>query len=144
MIELPEAISIAKQLNDTIGGKQIASVITAHTPHKLAWYYGEPAKYSSLLIGKTVGQASAYGSMVEIKVEKDNILFGEGGAIRFHAKNEPRPPKHPFLIEFTDRSALSIAIQMYGGMGAFPDGQLDNPYYKAAKEKIFPLSPAYI
>jgi formamidopyrimidine-DNA glycosylase len=32
---------------------------------------------------------------------------------------------------------------MYGGMGAFLDGELDNPYYKVAKEKPSPLSTAF-
>ena len=66
MIELPEAINIAGQINDTIYGKHISSVISVHTPHKLAWYYGDKAKYSGLLIGRTIGQASALGGLVEI------------------------------------------------------------------------------
>jgi len=143
MIELPEALNISAQVNDTISGKQIASVTVAYTPHKLAWYYGEPTKYSDLLRGKTIGKANAYGSMVEIKVENANILLGEGVGLRFHGKNEPRPLKHQLSIEFDDHSALSASIQMYGGIGSFLDGELDNPYYKVAKEKPSPLSPAF-
>ena len=143
MIELPEAVNIAGQINDTIYGKRIANVIVAHTPHKLAWYYGEPPTYSGLLIGRTVGKASPFGSMVEIKVENANILFGEGVGIRFHDKNEPRPAKHQLLLEFDDHSAVSASIQMYGGLGVFIDGELDNPYYKVAREKPSPLSQAF-
>jgi formamidopyrimidine-DNA glycosylase len=143
MIELPEAINISRQLNDAIYGKRIAGVVSAHTPHKLAWYYGEPAKYSELLVGKTIGKAADCGCMVEIKAENANILFGEGANIRFHEGNEPRPAKHQLLIEFEDQSAISISIQMYGGIGSFPEGELDNPYYQAAKEKPSPLSPAF-
>ena len=143
MIELPEAINIAGQINDTIYGKRISSVISVHTPHKLAWYYGEPAKYSELLVGRTIGKATAYGSMVEIKVENANILLGEGAAIRFHSKSGSRPTKHQLLIEFDDQFAVSASVQMYGGMGSFLDGELDNPYYKVAKEKPSPLSPTF-
>jgi formamidopyrimidine-DNA glycosylase len=32
---------------------------------------------------------------------------------------------------------------MYGGIGSFREGELDNPYYKVAKEKPSPLSPAF-
>ncbi len=131
MIELPEAVNVASQINKTISGKKIATVIAAYTPHKLAWYYGEQSKYSELLVGKAIGKASAYGSLVEIKVENANILLGEGVVIRFHDKNEPRPFRHQFLIEFEDHSALSAAIQMYGGMGAFVDNELDNHYPEA-------------
>ena len=143
MIELPEAANIAGQISDTIYGKRIASVIAAHTPHKLAWYYGEPPTYSDLLIGKTVGKASPFGGMVEIKVENANILFGEGVGIRFYDKNEPRPAKHQLLLEFDDHSAINASIQMYGGLGAFFEGELDNPYYRVAREKPSPLSPSF-
>jgi len=143
MIELPEAVNISGQLNVTIFGKHIAGITAVHTPHKLAWYYGEPPNYSDLLIGKTVGKASPFGSMVEIKAENVNILFGEGVNARFHDKGDPRPAKHQLLLEFEDRSALSFSIQMYGGVGVFPEGQLDNIYYRVAKEKPSPLTPAF-
>ena len=143
MIELPEALNIAGQINGAILGKRIASVIAVQTPHKLAWYYGDPQKYSGLLVGRTIGKANACGGMVEIKAEKAIILFGEGAGIRFHAKGEQRPAKHQLLIEFDDLSALSVSIQMYGGIGVFLQGELDNPYYKVAKEKPSPLSPSF-
>jgi formamidopyrimidine-DNA glycosylase len=143
MIELPEALNITRQVDEVIHGKRIESVIVEHTPHKFAWYYGEPQKYSELLVGRTIGKANAYGSMVEIKVENAIILFGEGAGIRFHLHNEPRPAKHQLLIEFDDHTALSVVIQMYGGMGAFVEGELDNVYYRVAKEKPSPLSPEF-
>jgi len=143
MIELPEALNIAGQINDTIHGKRVASVIAVQTPHKLAWYYGEPQKYSVLLVGRTIGKANAYGGLVEIRAENANILLGDGAGIRFHRKNEPRPAKHQLLIEFDDHSAISISIQMYGGIGAFLEGELDNPYYRVAKEKPSPLSSTF-
>ena len=143
MIELPEALNIAGQINETISGKRIAAVTAAHTPHKLAWYYGDRAKYAALLVGRTIGQAVAVGGLVEIKVGDANILFGEGTNIRFHAAGETRPAKHQLLVEFDDGSALSAAVQMYGGMGAFREGELENPYYKVAREKPSPFSKAF-
>jgi formamidopyrimidine-DNA glycosylase len=143
MIELPESLSIAAQINNTLSGKRITDVTSGHTPHKLVWYFGKPAEYSDLLDGKDIGKANAYGGMVEIKAEVTNILFGEGIGIRFHEKKESRPAKHQILIEFDDGSAISGAVQMYGGLGVFPEGTLDNPYYKMAKEKTSPFSPAF-
>jgi formamidopyrimidine-DNA glycosylase len=143
MIELPEALNLARQIANTVNGKRVASVTVAQTPHKLAWYYGEPPKYSALLAGKTIEKANAYGGLVEIKAGNANILLGEGAGIRFHRANEVRPAKHQLLVEFDDNSAVSVSIQMYGGIGAFPEGELDNPYYRVAKEKISPLSSAF-
>lgn len=143
MIELPEAFNLSNQLNDTVSGKRIAEVTAVHTPHKLAWYYGDPSAYSDLLVGKTVDVASPFGSMVEMKAEDANILFGEGVNIRLHDKVEKCPAKHQLLIEFDDHSALSLSVQMYGGVGAFAEGELDNDYYRVAKEKPSPLTPAF-
>jgi formamidopyrimidine-DNA glycosylase len=59
MIELPEALNIAGQLNKAISGKQIAAVTAAHTPHKLAWYYGDKAKHAGMHPKKKTGTLSA-------------------------------------------------------------------------------------
>jgi formamidopyrimidine-DNA glycosylase len=130
-------------LNQTIKGKRIAGITVAQTPHKLAWYYGDKSGYSSLLKTKTIGEARGLGALIEIDVDGSRILFGDGVNVRFHAKGETRPARHQLLIEFEDGSALSAVVQMYGGMGAFPAGTLDNPYYKAAIEKPSPLSASF-
>jgi len=143
MIELPEASAIAGQINGTLPGKRIAAVTAGHTPHKLVWYYGEPKSYAGLLVGQAIGGAEAYGGLVEIKAGRARILLGEGVEMRFHAAGAPRPAKHQFLVEFADGSALSGAVRMYGGMGSFPEGGLENRYYKVAKEKPSPLSPRF-
>lgn len=36
MIEIPEAVSLSRQLTETIGGKKIAGVIAGLSPHKFA------------------------------------------------------------------------------------------------------------
>ncbi|MDD4923231.1 MAG: hypothetical protein PHF74_00130 [Dehalococcoidales bacterium] len=143
MIELPEALTISEQIDRNLSGRLIAGVTAAYTPHKLAWFYGDKEGYSTLLAGKTVGKAEAFGGFVEIKAGNMNILFNDGVIVRMHKKGEPRPPRHQMLIEFEDGSALSLVVQMYGGMGAFPDGELNNIYYRAAKEKPSPLSAAF-
>ncbi len=143
MMELPEASTIAKEINRILRGKRISAITVAHTPHKLAWYYGEPERYADLLVGQTIGRADALGGLVEIRAGRANILFGEGVELRFHAPGGPRPSKHQFLVEFREGSALSASIRMYGGMGSFLEGELDNRYYRVAKEKPSPLSPEF-
>ncbi|OPX89657.1 endonuclease VIII [Pelotomaculum sp. PtaB.Bin117] len=143
MIELPEALTLASQINDTVGGKRIKSVIAAYTPHKFAWYHGDPQNYHDLLAGKTIAAANGYGGFVEIKAGTAVILIGDGVGFRYHGPKERRPPKHQLLIEFADLSAVSATIQMYGGIMCFRDGELDNPYYKVAKEKPSPLSDGF-
>lgn len=143
MIEIPEAITIAGQINDILKGKKVIEVTAIHTPHKLAWYYGEPQNYQALLEGKTIGKAEGFGSMVQIQVEDAFILANEGAGLRFHKENESRPQKHQLLIEFDDSSAISISVQMYGGIGCFKAGEIDNIYYKLAKDRPSPLSEKF-
>ncbi len=143
MLELPEAMNISNQLNATIQGKRIAVVTAGYTPHKLAWFYGDRSQYSGLLAGRKIGEAGPVGGLVEIKVEDARVLFGDGVNVRFHAAGEMRPDKHQLLLEFEDGTVLSASVQMYGGMGSFKTGTLDNPYYKVAREKPSPYSAKF-
>ncbi len=143
MIELPESIALASQLNETIRGKRITNVTAAFTPHKFAWYHGDPQKYHELLSGKVIEKANGIGSMVEILAEDAVILFGDGVGLRIHNENEQKPLKHQMLIEFEDSSAVSAVVQMYGGLMCFRGGEFDNKYYRVAKEKPSPLSDQF-
>jgi formamidopyrimidine-DNA glycosylase len=140
MIELPEAVNLAKQLTETIKGKKIKEVVAGYSPHKYAWYHGDPADYDSRLSNKTIGAAASHGGMVEVTVDDLNILFADGVALRFLETNAKRPPKHQLLIDFEDGTALSASVQMYGGMWCFREGEFDSPYYDVAREKPSPLT----
>lgn len=143
MLELPEALTIASQINKTILGKRITNVVANHSPHKFAWYFGDPQNYNSLLSGKTIDSAGSCGSMVEIKAGDAVMLFGDGTALRFYEKGEKLPDKHQLLISFEDSSAMTASVQMYGGLWCFREGEFDNPYYKTAKEKPSPLTEGF-
>ena len=43
MIEIPESLTLAQQLNETVEGREIVQAETEHTKHSFAWYYGEPS-----------------------------------------------------------------------------------------------------
>jgi formamidopyrimidine-DNA glycosylase len=143
MIELPEAIAISQQINENVSGKRIMNVTAAYSPHKFAWYHGDPQKYHDLLADKVIGRAAGYGGMVEIKAEDAVILLGEGVGIRFHGENEKRPQKHQLLIEFEDFLAISASVQMYGGLWCFKEGEFKNQYFLQSREKPSPLSDKF-
>lgn len=143
MIEIPEAASLCRQILETCGGKPISRVTAGQTPHKLAWFYGDRNQYQGLLAGEAIKTAAPAGSLVRLEAGEAVILFAEGVNLRYHAGPGTIPAKHQFLLEFADGSALSGAVQMYGGMGVFIEGQLDNPYYRVAREKPSPLDAAF-
>jgi formamidopyrimidine-DNA glycosylase len=140
MIEMPEAANLARQLTKTIKGKKIKKVTAGFSPHKFAWYHGDPADYNDQLRNKGIGKAVSHGGLVEVRADDAFLLFGDGVSLRFHAVGDPRPGKHQLLIEFEDDTAISASIQMYGGLWCFREGEFDNPYYEIAQTKPSPLS----
>ncbi len=149
MIEIPEAVVLTKQINEAIAGKQIRRVTAAKSPHKFAWYHGDPQDYGALLAGRVISEAIPLGGFVEIRAEDAVLLFAEGVALRFHLSGQKRPQKHQLEIEFHDSSALTASVQMYGGLWAFAQGDAgngqawENQYYALAKEKPSPLSQGF-
>lgn len=143
MIEIPEAITLSKQLNTVVKGKIISKITAAHTKHKFTWYYGNPQNYPKMLRNKTIGNAHAFGGFVEISVGNSNILFSEGVNLRYFSDISYIPKKHQLLLEFTDNSLLYASVQMYGGVGCFTNDEIDNKYYLIAQEKPSPLSKKF-
>lgn len=143
MIELPEAAVLAGQLKETIGGKIIKSVTAAHHPHKFAWYFGDPQQYEALLKGQEIGGAVSWGGHVELAAGNMRITFSDGVNLRYFNKGAKCPDRHQLVLEFADGSFLVGSVQMYGGLLAFPEGENDNKYYLAAREKPSPLSDAF-
>ena len=127
MLEIPEAYVLAAQLNQTVSGKRIREVIANGIPHKMAFYYEDPQAYPDLLCGEQIDKAVACGGLVEIRAGKKIILIGDGMELRYHETAAQRPPKHQLLLEFSDGSALSAKVQMYGGIWCFPEGQVRSP-----------------
>lgn len=48
MLELPEVITLSKQVNNALSGKTITQVFNATKPHKFTFYNGEPSEYGKL------------------------------------------------------------------------------------------------
>lgn len=143
MIEYPEAVVLARQLNETVTGKLIQKVIAAQNPHKFAWYNGLPENYPAMLEGKKIGKARSFGSWVELKAEEATMAFCEGVNLGFYPAGKKRPLKHQLLVEFEDGNALCATIQMYGGLYCFYGEDFDNKYYSQARQKPGPLSPEF-
>ena len=139
MLEIPEAVTLSCQLSERFSGKQIDHIISGNSPHKFAWYYGDPASYTDISAGKTFRSAKAIGGMVEGAAGDVRLLFSEGANLRHLQPGERLPKKHQFVVYFSDGSALVASIQMYGGMGAFHVGENDNPYYLMSQQKPSPL-----
>lgn len=143
MLEIPEAHVISSQIREAASGRTIEKVLAASSPHKFAWFFGEPAGYASLLTGQTIDGAQPLGGLVEITAGRARIVAGDGTAIRLYEPGQPLPAKHQLLLGLDNGAALVFSVQMYGGIWAFGEGQFANPYYEVATVKPSPLSPAF-
>lgn len=140
MLELPESYTIAGQLDEIVKGKQIEQVVAGASPHKFAFFNGEPEACREILLGMRVDRATSYGGYVEIEFGDKRLLLGDGVNIRYLEAKEKKPKKHQLLLTFEDESALVFSVAMYGAIWAYAEGENDNYYHRVAREKPSPLS----
>ena len=144
MIELPEATTLAEQINAFLTGKTVHSTIAAHSPHKFAWYDGDPAEYPAKLNGNQILSARGVGMFVEITLSESMLLFSDGVNLRFHPAAGPIPVRHQLLLTFEDETSLSASVAMYGGVVCWErSASYDNTYFETALRKPSPLSDAF-
>jgi formamidopyrimidine-DNA glycosylase len=142
MIELPEAVVIARQITETLGGKRIALAVANALPHKFAWYTGDPAEYNDRLAGKVIGTGTGVAGNIEF--EAGDMVLSVSAPIRYHVEGEKRPKKHQLLLEFEDGTAISSSAQMWGGFFCFPAGEKGGfSDYDVGKTRPSPLSEAF-
>lgn len=142
MIELPEAVVIARQITQTLGGKRIACAVANTSPHKFAWYTGDPAQYNERLAGKVIGPGAGMGACIEFTA--GDMLLSISAPIRYHTPGEKRPLKHQLLLEFDDGTAISSSAQMWGGFFCFSASEKSGfPDADLARSRPSPLTPAF-
>jgi len=98
MIEIPEAVTLARQVNASLAGKGIQQVTAAASPHKFAWYYGDPADYPVRLTGEVLRTARAVGGTLELKTDHTTLTFSDGVNLRYLEPGLPLPQKHQTAI----------------------------------------------
>ena len=138
MIELPESVTLARQLNETVRGKRIAEVEIEHTHHAFAWYNGTQEFYSAGLEGKVFGESVGLGMMLESSVEDKAFVIGDGTHLQYFAPGERLPEKYQARVSFQDGSSLLCKVQMYGMINLYDPKTEKNPYYLAGKSKPQP------
>ena len=143
MLEIPEIKVTSGQLDSILKGKIITQVLVNNSPHKFAFYNGDPNEYASILMGKIITGANAAAGQIELHAEDSILLFSDGVNLRYYEPNVAPPEKHQLFLEFNDNSHLIVTIQMYGGIWAFIEGQNDNFYYLVTKQKPSPLSEEF-
>jgi len=143
MLEIPESKVISLQANDILTGKRIIKVHQATSPHKFAWFNGDPAAYHPLLAGRQVLSARGHGMFVDICCDHDtSITIGDGTNMRYYASKEAIPPKYQLAVELDNGGCVVFTVAMYGGIWAYR-GAFDNKYYQGSLASISPIDDAF-
>jgi formamidopyrimidine-DNA glycosylase len=144
MFEIPEYVTLARQMSASLSGKRIARGTLGNSPHKFVWYNRTPAEFSAIVKGKTIGSAYSKGRWLFISVEPGYILvFGEcGGKILLHESDSLMPKKYHLSLHFADGSVLSAMTQMWGAMELYEKGEeLERQYIKGMRTT--PIDPEF-
>ena len=144
MIELPEALIIARQMDVELAGKRIVHGDRGNSPHKFAFSNGTSEEYEAIFKGKTVGRSSSHGMSTCTEIGQDHTLvLGCGGErILLHPKDAKLPKKYQLLLQFEDGMSLTVTVSGWGNTLLLPAseaGQHDH----VKQERITPLDDAF-
>jgi hypothetical protein len=86
MIELPEALTIAGQMDWELRGRRTESATHLSWPIKWAFHDNPPEEIEHIPRGRAAGAAEGHGSMILAYVDPDYVLLlgGGGERILFH------------------------------------------------------------
>jgi formamidopyrimidine-DNA glycosylase len=138
MIEMPEATTIAKQMNQTLTGKTIASFGRGHKTHKFLWLNRPDEEYEAVLPGLSVTGASSFGRSIYLHLS-DHMLWwtDTGGKLLYHEPGAKLPKNYHLGWTFEDGSALTFAMQMWGGVKLLDDAEFgDKPNDETGVEPL--------
>ena len=140
MIELPEGLHLADQMDKQLKHKKIVSVVANASPHGFAWYEGDPAEYDAKFSGRTVEGAYSYGGKVHLAMSGEaEFFFADGIVFRYLEPDAKLPKKHQLCLEFEDGSHLTGSVRMYGNLQGYV-GKYENGYDEIARLRPSPLS----
>lgn len=144
MFELPETLTLTRQMRECIAGRVVRTGLLGNSPHQFVWYNRTHDEFAGMTKGLEAGQAANRGRWMFLPLGSRHMLvFGEcGGRLLHHHEGATRPAKYHLLIEFEDGSALSMTTRMWGAMELFEDGaENDRQYIKGMRTT--PVEPGF-
>ena len=140
MIELPEAVAIARQLSKALKGRRVVSANAGNSPHKWVWYRPSREALGAKLPGRAVSGASAVGRGITLGFTQELALVVAdfGGRVLYHAPGTKLPKKYHACLDFDDGSSLTVAIQGWGFIKVEPREAAE-----AASAAVSPVGRAF-
>ena len=122
MIELPEALVIARQMDAELKGKRVVSGNRGNTAHKFAFASGDAGEYAAILRDKTVGASWGQGMAILTTLDPGYtlVLGGGGERILYHQSGSKLPKKYHLWLHFEDDTCLTVSVQGWGNTLLLP------------------------
>lgn len=148
-IELPEVDILARQLDECLGKREIASIeVDNYEKLQKSSFFNKDVNYYQELVGGKVTRVVGRGTVIRLSLQnKMNLLLAPemGGELRFLEGGEKMPRKYHLLSEFKDGSVLSVQLKGYGPIFASHDDDLGKiySYDRDFLHGISPLEPEF-
>jgi formamidopyrimidine-DNA glycosylase len=144
MIELPEALIIAGQIDQELKGRRIAYGNRGNSPHKFAFSSGTSDEYAAIFKGKAIGASRGHGPAILISIKPDHtlVLGGGGERILYHETERTLPKKFQLLLHLEDGAYLTVTVQGWGNTLLLPQAQAgEHPHVNEGR--VTPLSDSF-
>ncbi|UCF10596.1 MAG: hypothetical protein JSW65_02680 [Candidatus Bipolaricaulota bacterium] len=127
MIELPEAVTIARQLGETLGGVAIEDVAIAEERPRFMFVNEDLGAYRRCLVGHHIVESRARGKWILSRLDTGTtLLLGEMfGRILFVPPGGEMPKKAHAILTFAGGGRLVVTIQAWGGVQVLDAEELD-------------------
>ena len=119
MLELPEVLTLSRQLDKELRGRTIVSAGRGNSPHKFAFFRPSEEELATVLARKKVASVQGDGKCIlfELRPRAVFCIAEMDGRILFHVKGAELPAKYQLLISFADGSALTATVGLWGFFG---------------------------
>jgi formamidopyrimidine-DNA glycosylase len=131
MIELPEVVTIARQIRNEFVGKRIEAVSIAEDRPKFMFLNEDLGTYDARLVGRKIGAVTGNGKWIFSTLDSgDTLLLGEMfGRILYVPPSGTLPKKVHGTVVFEDGGRLIVTIQAWGGFQVLtPEELAAHPY----------------
>lgn len=145
MLELSEAKTLAKQLNERVKGLSVAGASALVRPHKFCWLNLDNALFEEALRNRVVVDAVASAGFVRLVFDdQSELAWSEDIDVRWFANREEAGIKHQLLLFMSDGSALKFSVKLYGFLFVGPiDVLRQNHYVRIALDAVDPLDEQF-
>jgi formamidopyrimidine-DNA glycosylase len=148
-VELPEAMILAKQMNNELKGKRVATCQLRDTNRmqKIGFINKDLTDFDRL-VGGGVESAVSSGNTVLIKLDNGmNLIITPeyGGRVFYHSDASATPEKYHLRVDFTDGAALTVRLTSMGVIRVADDSELGESYIyrRDFSEKASPIDEGF-